>query len=448
MERLAEIEKRIRQILSDQQEYQFTPAMDAIAKAFLTLTLELQDLGDFNRMAVLMPKVVLGWEAALYLARENSWAELAASTSPDLMLRREQGETITIDLAEEMKITDGCHVFPLRSSNTAPANPEQDNRAIIGMLSLCPNGIPDPEHLFFINKFADLVALSLAQRLLARKNQQHLDFIKKLVADIGHNVIVPNIFFKVYLRRLKGKMDRLKEIQAQLAGLERPGMSPTGFTENLRELSDEMAYANEGLQEEFDHIEKHYVNTSLFLETLLRQSHFEKGRYVLQKKTCNFRRDIIEPQIDRFERRLTERHIEIDLSAGGVPDQVIEAVVDVGLISQVFANLISNAVKYTRPVYDKGYERRFIAYGLELVKDAFGLGADGVKLNLFSSGWPLPPEEREKIFEEGYRGSNIEGEHGTGHGLSFVREVVRLHGGRAGYEATEKGSNFYLILPK
>jgi len=36
---------------------------------------------------------------------------------------------------------------------------------------------------------------------------------------------------------------------------------------------------------------------------------------------------------------------------------------------------------------------------------------------------------------------------GTGHGLSFIRHVIEMHGGRVGYEPTAGGNNFYFILP-
>lgn len=447
MDRLAQIEDRIRQILAEHARFQFTPLMDSASKVFLDLSLELHDLGDFNRMAVLMPKVVLGWRASLFLTKDGATARLVASTNAELMARRADGEEITIRLVDDWYQEGEYYFFPLRNTGEIrPADSGLEHHAVVGLLRIRPGGILKENELFFVHKYADLVALSLVQRLLARKNLQHIAFIKKLVADIGHNVIVPNIFFKVYLRRLKGKMNRLKEIQNELAAASHA--PPWSIQDALKEFSDEMANANEGLQEEFDHIQKHYDNTSLFLETLLRQSHFEKGRYVLQKKTCNFRRDIIEPHIDRFAHRLQERNIDVDLSTGGVPDEAIEAVIDVGLISQVFANLLSNAVKYARPVPWGDGERKFIAYGLELLPNAFGPGADGVKLNLFSTGRTVAPEDRDRIFDEGYRGHNVEREPGTGHGLSFVREVVELHGGRVGYEATDKGNNFYFILPK
>jgi signal transduction histidine kinase len=256
---------------------------------------------------------------------------------------------------------------------------------------------------------------------------------------------VPNIFFKAYLRRLSGKIDRLVQIQGDLDHLTR-NPDPNAWN-RIQDLSEEMANANEGLMEEFDHIKKHYVNTSLFLETLLRQSHFEKGRYVLKKKTCNFRKDIIDPQMDQYTPKLKQKGIEVDLSAGGVPDQSIQAVVDVGLISQVFANLLSNAVKYTQTAPRGQAGRKFIAYGLEIVPGAFGPGEDGVKINLFTSGPPLEHRDVRKIFDEGYRGDNVGRERGTGHGLFFVKEVVELHGGRVGCDPSEQGNNFYFILP-
>ena len=200
--------------------------------------------------------------------------------------------------------------------------------------------------------------------------------------------------------------------------------------------------------DQYRQILTHYEQTSLFLETLLRRSHFEEGRYVLEKRACNFKKQVIDLQLERYRPRFEERGIEIDTSLGGVPDQEIEVVVDIGLVSQVYANLFSNAVKYTREVTDTaGRKRRFISFGWERKENFFGPGRDGIKLNVFTSGPPIPPETAAHLFEEGVRGENASGEYGTGHGLYFIREVVRLHGGVEGYEATSLGNNFFFILP-
>jgi signal transduction histidine kinase len=118
-------------------------------------------------------------------------------------------------------------------------------------------------------------------------------------------------------------------------------------------------------------------------------------------------------------------------------------------MAQVYANLFSNAVKYTEEVFTQtGETKKNIAYGREVIKDYFGAGKDGIKYNVFSTGPHINPEEREKIFEDEYRGSNISNRPGTGHGLSFIKNAVEIHGGTVGYEATQYGNNFFFILPR
>jgi signal transduction histidine kinase len=56
--------------------------------------------------------------------------------------------------------------------------------------------------------------------------------------------------------------------------------------------------------------------------------------------------------------------------------------------------------------------------------------------------------ETDRLFDERYRGSNAQEKPGTGHGLSFIKNAVEIHGGVVGYEATKGGNNFYFILPK
>jgi signal transduction histidine kinase len=132
-----------------------------------------------------------------------------------------------------------------------------------------------------------------------------------------------------------------------------------------------------------------------------------------------------------------------------VPDESLVAVADVGLMSQVYANLFSNALKYTRAVTDgEGRSRKFISFGQEVLKDYFGPGKDGIKFNVFNTGPHIPLDERERIFEEGYRGGDAGGVPGTGHGLSFVKRAVEMHDGVVGYEPTPVGNNFYFILAK
>ncbi|MDO9632661.1 MAG: ATP-binding protein, partial [Humidesulfovibrio sp.] len=111
-------------------------------------------------------------------------------------------------------------------------------------------------------------------------------------------------------------------------------------------------------------------------------------------------------------------------------------------------NLFSNAVKYTRTVTGPdGLPLKFMAYGWTILPEAFGPGQPGVKLNVFTTGTTVPQPEREGLFKPGFRSKSTQREHGSGHGLAFVLQVVELHGGMVGYEPSELGNNFYVVLP-
>ena len=109
-------------------------------------------------------------------------------------------------------------------------------------------------------------------------------------------------------------------------------------------IAEELNYVHESMETQFQEILSHYEQTSLFLETLLRRSHFEEGRYVIEPKMVNFREKIIRSQLERYIPRLEERGISVDNRLSGIPSEEITVVADVGLISQAYANLFSNAV--------------------------------------------------------------------------------------------------------
>ena len=95
----------------------------------------------------------------------------------------------------------------------------------------------------------------------------------------------------------------------------------------------------------------------------------------------------------------------------------------------------------------EGLSRKFMAYGWGIIPNSFGPSKPGVKLNVFTTGPTVPEAERSGLFQPGFRASTTGNEHGTWHGLAFVRQVVDLHGGQTGYEAAPLGNNFFIVLP-
>lgn len=439
-ERDRKVLRRIHEKIDDYESYGFSRSEVRMFNVFFDLAQEFESDQDFFAICVILPDAFFHRAADLVLLGEGGLPKLVRSSGS--IAGRRLPDTLE-DLPRQASEIDGQLVLPIKINpalrDLLPFDPPD---GVAGALILRPAQGLSPKDRLFFEKFANRIGYQYHHRVIRTRNREHLEFIKNLVEDIGHNVIVPNMYFRLFFNRLKGKIDGLAELSGDMAHDE----------ERHPELSGErrakLEYLHAGILAQFNEIYRHYEQTSLFLETLLRRRHFQEGRYVLEKRRCNLRTQVIEPQLDRYRPRLEERGVEIDLSLGGVPDREIVLLADMGLLAQVYSNLFSNAVKYARPVgrWDRG-RVAWLAYGWEVLKDRFGPGRDGVKLNVFTSGPVIAPEERASLFTPGFRAGNVDKEYGTGHGLYFVRQVVELHGGEVGYEASGEGNNFFLVLP-
>ncbi len=440
--------KRIESKKADYNQYNFTQAENDAFKTFFDLAQEFDSIGDFYAMCVAIPKSFFNLEARLYLIdpKLDGFSLVAKTEDPGYGLHSPPPEGIGPG-DHPYYTEDNSLVLTIRGKKLLISQlPFKTTDDVLGLLEIYPVKERSPHTELFFEKYANRIGFNIHNRFLVEKNIEHLRFIRALVADIEHNIIAPNMAYKLYLRHLRKKIAKNIELEKlfkrHAAGEQEEGLS-------MEHLLKELVEVNQGLTEELENIEKHYRNMSLFLETLLRRSHFDKGRLTLIKKPCNMKKDVVLPQLERFAGQFAGMGIDIDDRLSGIPDEEVISVVDVGLMAQVYANLFSNALKYTQEVVtDSGERKRYISYGREVIKDCFGPGNDGIKYNVFSTGPHIPPEERDKIFEDEYRGSTSSGKPGTGHGLAFIKNAVEIHGGVVGYEATRYGNNFYFILPK
>jgi signal transduction histidine kinase len=428
--------------------YDFTQKENNALKTFFDLAQEFDRIEDFYSLCVAIPKSFFNLEACLYILNPKKHTMALISKTEDCKCKMHDPPPEDVSPSDRPYLTGrNTLVMTIRGKGTLMEElPFQVKDDVLGLLEVYPVKKPNEHRDLFFQKYANRIGFNIHNRLLMEKNIEHLRFIRNLVADIEHNIIVPNMVYKLFLRGLRRKVDKNKELEKLFVEKLSAGQCDERCMKDyLEELSD----INEGLTDEVENIEKHYKNMSLFIETLFRKSHFDQGRLSLRTKECNIKKDVVEPQLDRYIEQFKRMDIEVDDKFSGLPDAEVITVVDVGLIAQVYANLFSNAVKYTQEIMNgDGNKRKFISYGHEIVKDYFGEGKDGVKFNVFSSGPHIAPDEHERIFEESYRGSNVLHQPGTGHGLSFIKNTVEIHGGVAGYEATKDGNNFYFILPR
>ena len=124
--------------------------------------------------------------------------------------------------------------------------------------------------------------------------------------------------------------------------------------------------------------------------------------------------------------------VTLEAAAGDGPDLRGD---QLGL-AQVLDNLIANAVKFSHP----GDTVR--------VRAAW---ADGEwRVDVADQGIGIPPDEMDRLFQRFVRASNARtsGRPGTGLGLSVVKAIVELHGGRITVDsALEQGTTFRIYLP-
>jgi signal transduction histidine kinase len=428
--------------------YDFTQKENNALKTFFDLAQEFDRIEDFYSLCVAIPKSFFNLEACLYILNPKKHTMALISKTEDCKCKMHDPPPEDVSPSDRPYLTGrNTLVMTIRGKGTLMEElPFQVKDDVLGLLEVYPVKKPNEHRDLFFQKYANRIGFNIHNRLLMEKNIEHLRFIRNLVADIEHNIIVPNMVYKLFLRGLRRKVDKNKELEKLFVEKLSAGQCDERCMKDyLEELSD----INEGLTDEVENIEKHYKNMSLFIETLFRKSHFDQGRLSLRTKECNIKKDVVEPQLERYIEQFKRMDIEVDDKFSGLPDAEVITVVDVGLIAQVYANLFSNAVKYTQEIMNgDGNKRKFISYGHEIVKDYFGEGKDGVKFNVFSSGPHIAPDEHERIFEESYRGSNVLHQPGTGHGLSFIKNTVEIHGGVSGYEATKDGNNFYFILPR
>jgi signal transduction histidine kinase len=447
---LATILARIRKKQEDYGKYGFTHIQGRTLRAFFDLAQEFETLENFYRVCVFVPKEFMGFDSCLYLVDPDTGKLHIACDSIKGLKVCGMDPPGDIRLSESAYETGDSFVAPIRGNwRLLASKPLAKAEEIIGLFAAFPlSKFGEGDRLFF-EKYANRIGYNLHYKLISVQNERHIKFINTLVADIEHNVLVPNMRYRLFLNNLRKRILELEHIEKDFGK-----RIEVGFKEDrseayyLEQVQGRLADLRDELFKECEEIDKHYQNTSLFLESLLRRDHFEKGQLVLRRKMCRFKKEVLDPQLERYRQRLERRGIRIDYRFGGMPDEDIPLAVDVGLISQVYANLFSNAEKYCQEIINEhGEPVKFMSYGQEVIPDFFGPGKPGIKFNVFTTGPHILSEEASHIFEEGYRGTGSGRKPGVGHGLHFVKKVVEVHGGVVGYEATYLGNNFFFALP-
>jgi PAS domain S-box-containing protein len=196
------------------------------------------------------------------------------------------------------------------------------------------------------------------------------------------------------------------------------------------------------LDEQFTFEQKDYLeiirNSGESLLALINEvldfSKLEHEKTDLELQPFNLR-TIVEESLDLVSTKAAEKDLELIYTFGkGAPESIVG---DPGKFRQVMANLLFNAVKFTKE-------------GEVVVEVTSDPAQSEVHVTVKDTGIGIPQEDMGKLFQSFTQGdmSFKRGFEGTGLGLAISKKLVELMGGRIWVESeVGKGSTFHFTIP-
>ena len=180
-------------------------------------------------------------------------------------------------------------------------------------------------------------------------------------------------------------------------------------------------------------INRQVSHMSRLMDDLLDASRVTSGKFHLQRDDINIREPLNEA-LEQCRGLIEEQGHALSVS---LPREECVVHADPARLTQVFANLLNNAAKYTEP-------GGRITIAAKLVDRS-------VMVQVSDTGLGISPEALPQIFEPFKQEERFIGrsQGGLGLGLTIVQKIVQLHGGtvKAESEGLGKGSRVTVVFP-
>lgn len=341
-----------------------------------------------------------------------------APVARDLVIESMDDAVIVLDPTQ--RIVDinpaALHVFNVERSDVIGKTP----------------GTAVPDHKPLIERFTDVETTRTEITLLVEGEKHHFDLNISPVASRRGRGIGRLIVLRDITARKQAELEReqlISELNAYAQTVAHDLKSPLGLMVNAAEFLDmEGGSLSEDKQSQYRNIiirmgrKMNGIIESLLLLARLRESDF------VPITTLDMA-PLVEDALERVSHHRDEHAAVIIL-----PDQWPEAMGYGPWVEEVWANYLSNAIKY-------GGEQPQVKVGGERTADGM------VRFFVRDNGPGLTADEQAAIFVPFTR---LEGTPSEGHGLglSIVRRIVDRLGGEVGLESSPgKGSTFTFTLP-
>ena len=219
-------------------------------------------------------------------------------------------------------------------------------------------------------------------------------------------------------KRLLDQLDNQKEQISLMVHQLRNPLAALGTYAKLllRKLGPESEHENlvKGLINEQAQVNKYLSALDQLSQVKLPQADNGSNRLLLPPllptETGISVKSLIDPLIERAKARANLQGRKW-FSPSEWPTWMESRSISEGVIAEIVANLLENAFRYSPPQS---------SIGIEVTEDGICIWDEGI---------PINEEEREKIFEKGFRGESGSKISGSGIGLALARDLARQLGG-------------------
>lgn len=197
----------------------------------------------------------------------------------------------------------------------------------------------------------------------------------------------------------------------------------------LTEGAENAEYRTEAVNVIHDEVER----LSTLINNLLAINQYELGGVVAQRKHVRMH-EFLEDIFDNVTKSRADKGLELDLD---IPREMSMVYIDKDLFRIAVNNLLTNAIKYSKP-------------GGKVSMSA-GETDDNIEIVVTDEGYGIAEGDQKQVFNKFFRSTddNIRQQTGHGLGLSLARQIVMMHHGDLSLTSElGKGSQFRIRLEK